>query len=91
MNTTKLIHKLILPCDRATLLIEKRDANAITTIERIRLNIHLKLCKWCQAYNQKISVIGELIEKHFQKTEKKELSEEFIQEFKEKTIQKLSR
>lgn len=86
---TKLIHYFILSCCKATLLMEKKEAKTISSIERFRLNIHLGICKWCKAYNQKVDLIGRMMEKTLGKTSVDVFNELEISQFKEKVMRKL--
>ncbi|OPC06523.1 hypothetical protein BAS09_02800 [Elizabethkingia ursingii] len=49
----KILHVLILPCSKATFLIEKRMHSPLTFSEKTQLNAHLFLCKWCTVYEKK--------------------------------------
>lgn len=49
----KIIHKLVLTCKEATLLMELQDSNAISYWQRKRLLIHVKICKYCRIYRSK--------------------------------------
>jgi len=49
----KILHVLILPCSKATFLIEKRMHSPLTFSEKTQLNAHLFLCKWCMVYEKK--------------------------------------
>ena len=54
----KMMHKLLLSCEKATFLIEKKaSAQSIGILENIRLKGHLAICKWCRAYNKKVTII----------------------------------
>lgn len=54
-----IIYKLVFTCEEATLLIEKKaSAQPIGIINNIRLMGHLSICKWCRAYNKKVTIIN---------------------------------
>ncbi|MDN3694124.1 hypothetical protein QWZ06_18495 [Chryseobacterium tructae] len=85
----KILHILFLPCIEATLLMEKRNAKTISAKENRRLSIHIFVCKWCKAYNEKLK----LLDKIFRKTlaeKNTEINESEIQDFKNKIIEKLN-
>ncbi|AQX11113.1 hypothetical protein BAX94_14875 [Elizabethkingia meningoseptica] len=65
----KIIHFLILPCSKATFLIEKRMHTPLTFIEKIRLNAHLTACKWCISYDRKARFLHEALKNLVQKKE----------------------
>ncbi|MGG7467036.1 hypothetical protein ACVVIH_23695 [Chryseobacterium arthrosphaerae] len=85
----KILHILFLPCSEATLLMEKRNAGLISAGENRKLNLHIMICKWCKAYNEKLKVLDKLFEKTFSQ-QKTEINESEIQDFKNKMIEKLN-
>ncbi|UEQ76525.1 hypothetical protein [Chryseobacterium arthrosphaerae] len=85
----KILHILFLPCSEATLLMEKRNAGLISAGENRKLNLHIMICKWCKAYNEKLKLLDKLFEKTFSQ-QKTEINESEIQDFKNKMIDKLN-
>jgi hypothetical protein len=85
----RLIHILFMPCRQATLLIEKRNADSITSFQKIRLNAHLMICKWCRAYNRKINVMEDLMRKIFTQDAPDKFNNIDLQTFKDKLKEKL--
>lgn len=85
----KILHILFLPCSEATLLMEKRNAGLISAGENRKLNLHIMICKWCKAYNEKLKLLDKLFEKTFSQ-QKTEINETEIQDFKNKMIEKLN-
>ncbi|AZA93143.1 Uncharacterised protein [Chryseobacterium nakagawai] len=83
-----ILHILFLPCSEATLLMEKRNAQTISPKENRRLSLHIAICKWCKAYNEKLKLLDKIFKKTL--TEKNaEINESEIQDFKNKMIEKL--
>lgn len=85
----KIIHIIFLPCSEATLLMEKRNADNISSKENWKLNLHLKICKWCRAYKQKLEILDEILKRKISKEEKNEINTSEIQSFKEKVLKNL--
>ncbi|HCN48642.1 MAG TPA: hypothetical protein DIT10_06045 [Chryseobacterium sp.] len=85
----KILHTLFLPCSEATLLMEKRNAQSISAKENRKLSLHIMICKWCKAYNEKLKMLDKLFEKTFSQKET-EINESEIQDFKNKMIDKLN-
>lgn len=84
----KILHILFLPCSEATLLMEKRNAQTISPKENRRLSLHIAVCKWCKAYNEKLKLLDKIFRKTL--TERNaEINEYEIQDFKNKMIEKL--
>lgn len=85
----KIIHILFLPCSEATLLMEKRNANTISSREKRKLNMHLMICKWCRMYKQKLEVLDKILASTFAERET-EINDSEIQDFKNKMFNKLN-
>lgn len=86
----KLIHILFLPCSEATLLMEKRNAETISSRENWKLSLHLKICKWCRAYKKKLDILDDILKKALAKKEEDKINDSEIQSFKNKMIEKLN-
>ena len=85
----RILHRLFLPCSEATLLMEKRNAQSISTRENRMLNMHIMICKWCRMYNEKLTLLDKVFKKTFSEQET-EINESEIQDFKNKMIDKLN-
>lgn len=87
----EFIHIFTMSCKQATYLIEKRIHVPLSLFEKMRLSIHLSLCKLCQAYNTKAIFLDSVLKKRHKKEicscrfEKEEI-EQFKEEVKEKII-----
>lgn len=55
------MNKLMLSCQAATALIEKRHREEISFVERMQLSMHVFLCSACKQYQRQSA----LIEKFF--------------------------
>lgn len=84
----KILHTIFLPCSEATLLMEKRNSQMISSTENRRLNLHIAICKWCKVYNEKFKLLDQIFQKTLAEKET-EMSEAEIQDFKNKIIEKL--
>lgn len=80
---------MFLPCSEATLLMEKRNAQSISSKENRKLNLHILICKWCKAYNKKLQFLDQVFKKTLSQ-KKTEINESEIQDFKNKMIEKLN-
>lgn len=85
----KLIHMIFLPCSEVTLLMEKRNAENISSTEKWKLSLHLKICKWCRAYKQKLEILDDILKRKLSQEEKVQINDSEIQRFKEKTARKI--
>lgn len=80
---------IFLPCSEVTLLMEKRNAENISSTENWKLSLHLKICKWCRAYKQKLEILDDILKRKLSQEEKVEIDNSEIQEFKEKVFKKI--
>lgn len=85
----KLIHILFLPCSQATMLMEKRNAGIISSKENRKLSMHLKICKWCRAYKEKLEILDEILKRKLLNEQKDKINDSEIQDFKEKMVKNL--
>lgn len=85
----KLIHILFLPCSKATMLMEKRNAQTISQREDWRLSMHLKICKWCRAYEEKLKILDDILKRKLSQKENIEINDSDIQGFKNEVLEKL--
>jgi hypothetical protein len=47
------------------MLMEKRNAGNISSKENRKLSMHLKICKWCRAYKEKLEILDEILKENF--------------------------
>lgn len=85
----KIIHWIFLPCSVATLLMEKRNAGSISSKEDRKLSMHLRICKWCRAYQKKLEILDEIMKKTLTQKTKDEINDSDIQYFKNNMIKKI--
>ena len=85
----KIIHILFLPCSEATLLMEKRNANSISPKDDWKLSMHLKICKWCRAYKEKLEILDDILKRKLSREEKVEINDSEIQSFKDRVAKNL--
>ncbi|SUB77208.1 hypothetical protein [Porphyromonas macacae] len=88
---SKLIHILIMPCSHVPALIEQRNAGKLSFVKRVRLHMHLSVCKFCAAYARKVEQIDRLLLKNTSRLkEKEEFKDAEIQWFKERIKEKIN-
>lgn len=81
----KLIHLIIMPCDKATLIIEKQLCGKLTTTESLRLKAHLHWCKVCPDYYKKAKTIDVWLRKVSKRWDMQEfIKEEELETFKKR-------
>jgi predicted AAA+ superfamily ATPase len=76
--------KIMISCDEATKLSDKDQYEKLSLSDRFKLNLHLMMCKHCNAYamqnNYMTKLLGKYLDKscehdHLADREKKELEE----------------
>ena len=85
----EIVHWLVMPCSKATLSMEKKNAGEISSAENLRLKAHLKVCKWCRAYNQKLHFVDQSLKNMLHHQSSYEIKPTEIQDFKEQLKEKL--
>ena len=85
----KIIHIFFLPCSKATLLIEKRNAKSISSKENWQLSMHVMICKWCKAYQEKVEILDSILKRKWFGEEDADINTTEIQNFKDKVFRKL--
>jgi hypothetical protein len=48
---------LMITCKEATELINRREEGKISYLDKVKLFIHLLMCKFCSAYNKQLDLI----------------------------------
>ena len=77
----RLIHFLILPCSKISFLIEKKMARQLSITEKVRLNLHLQVCRLCSIYEKKVRFLDKSLERQIENKESNQwmdLADEFI-------------
>lgn len=69
--------------------MEKRNAETISPKENWKLSLHLKICKWCRAYQQKLKILDDILKRRLSQAEENAVNESDIQGFKNKLFEKL--
>ena len=82
----KLMNYLMLTCQKASALIDKKNLLGLTRKEKVMLKMHTSVCKYCTAYQKQSEIIDLALKKHFHSIndganviiENKELKEKII-------------
>lgn len=83
------LNTLKLSCCEATLLMEQQNANTISFTDKIKLKMHILICKWCEAYNKKLKIIDANMK--LNNSEKQiEINNLDLDKFKDKVTKKLN-
>ena len=84
----KLMSRMLLSCKEATYLVEKQMESPLTIMEKFRLNIHLRLCKVCNAYQNQSETINIALKKW---TEESVMSKELPSGVKSEILKEINR
>ncbi|WP_228379137.1 hypothetical protein [Chryseobacterium piperi] len=69
--------------------MEKRNSGALSPKESWQLSMHLKICKWCKAYEKKLKILDEILKRTLIQEEKNKIDTTDIQNFKDEMIRKM--
>ncbi len=58
----KLMNKLMLSCDEATLLITKSEYQQLCSIKQLKLRMHLATCSFCRTFQKQNLIISQNID-----------------------------
>lgn len=83
------MYLIMLPCNKATKLIEKKSLVGLSFKEKIQLHLHKTMCDACTAYQNQSKKIDELLERYIHTSETNNSGYQ-NQELKEKIINNLS-
>lgn len=59
----RIIHALLLSCNSATLLIERKSVSPLNSIQKIQLKMHLSICDSCKRFQEQSTLLDKAIEK----------------------------
>ncbi|MDP2388087.1 MAG: hypothetical protein Q8M29_17055 [Bacteroidota bacterium] len=62
----KLMNLIVLSCQKATLLIEKSHDKPLSFMDKLQLNIHLKICDKCAGYQKQSLIIENALKSNHQ-------------------------
>ncbi len=82
----RIFHILAYSCRKAALLIEKKRIYGLTSIEKLRLKMHLNACVLCREYDNQNEIIHNSLRHHLHEDQTPcdhHLSEEDRKEIKE--------
>lgn len=65
------MHMIVLDCEKASMLVLKREEGKLSNLEKFQLWLHQKICDPCVEFDQQNEIINESMKVHF-----KELKEE---------------
>jgi len=86
----KIMYLIMLPCKKATELIEKRSLVGLSSKEKIQLHLHKTMCDACTAYQKQSKKIDELLDRYIHTSDTNNSGSYQNHELKEKIINNLS-
>ncbi len=87
----KFVHILIMPCSKVPTLLEQKGADEVSLLKSIQLWLHLRCCKWCSSYANKMKIVDRILSKKASEQKKNNDIEEFdLQKLKNNIKNKLN-
>ena len=84
--------KITMSCDEATTICDKNQYGEASTWSKIRLRLHLLLCKHCRSYSSQNTLITIILGKHLDSCNgSKHLTQEEKKELEKNLNQKLEK
>ncbi|MBN4062132.1 hypothetical protein JYU20_02920 [Bacteroidales bacterium AH-315-I05] len=66
----KLMQIMMLNCEQATFLVTKETSGTITFSEKIKMQFHLLVCKYCRLFKKQSTFLSENINHQHQHSDK---------------------
>lgn len=85
----KGMNKIMLSCKKATELVERKHENKLSFKEGFQLNLHLLMCKTCNAYEKQSKLLNKALGQFFKNKDEPEKKLIINEQLKEKIISKL--
>jgi len=63
----KLMNLIMLSCQKASFLIEKGNSKPLSFMDKLRLNMHLKMCSKCADYQKQSLLIEAALKRNHKK------------------------
>lgn len=60
----KVLNAIMLPCRKATELIEKKRHCRLEGVQGVQLKMHLVMCRYCSRYSKQTHLIDHLLNRH---------------------------
>ncbi len=59
-----MMKRMMLSCNEATLLMEKKHDVGLTLMEKLKIRFHISMCDGCTNYQRQSLLIHQLLQKH---------------------------
>jgi orotate phosphoribosyltransferase-like protein len=59
----RIIHALLLSCNTATFLIERKSLSPLTSLQKFQLKWHLSICDTCKRFQEQSILLDKALEK----------------------------
>jgi predicted anti-sigma-YlaC factor YlaD len=86
---SRLMKKLMISCEKASMLISKSQDQDLTFQEKVNLQMHLAGCKFCRRYKKDVDFLTEKLTSYRQITEEQKKQLRLTPEQKERIKEKL--
>ncbi len=80
----------MISCDKATLLIEKKNSSSLTFGEKFQLRFHTMMCDACRRYEKQSALLEHLLHEHLRHNSANEVTDSTADKAIEKIIKKIS-
>jgi len=82
--------KIMIKCEEASTICDKMQYKEASFIERIKLQLHLFLCKKCGLYSEQNKIMSKIFGTHLLKHHKLKMPDEVKEKIKEKLKHQLN-
>jgi len=89
----KLMNVMMLSCEKASGLIEKKLHFPLSPVEKVQLMVHTSMCDACRSYQKQSTELDTLLDKHFHHDSKipKSKDAELSDDIKKRIVRELEK
>ncbi len=81
--------KMLISCDEATTICDKNQYGEASFFEKIKLTLHLFLCKHCKTYSQQNNILSKIFGRYLTSCDDQNLKPQEKEELKQKLKEKM--
>ena len=82
--------KIMITCEEATFLISKRQQDNLSAPGKMRLNMHLMMCKYCRRFSLQVNLITKAIRRMKKRIDNQGFKMSLTDEQKKRLQQKIN-
>jgi predicted anti-sigma-YlaC factor YlaD len=90
LKVMNAMQPVVMPCSEATRLVSDSMDGELSFRLKVRVRLHLALCKWCRRFEMQLALMRSLISKEEETDAGSALSDDAKESIKQEMLRKLS-